>query len=137
MGYRDDLIERLKQEGQWDRVTGEQQRKLESLTHDEVRQLMIMQDEWDMGDKRTIELFGLVSVVQMIMSFKGALVEIQGERIGRLSRAGRLLAEFFEELRDRGLSSNDVDNGLGKLTPLVIAALTTVYERTGNDGMSD
>jgi hypothetical protein len=66
----------------------------------------------------------------MIMSFKGELVERQGDNVGRLSAAGKLLAEFFLELEKRGLSSDDVDAGLRRLSPLVIAALKTVYKRT-------
>ena len=130
MGYRDDLIRRLEQDGLWGQLTAEQQSRFRGLTDDQARQMMVMDDHWDLGEKKAVELFGLVSLVQMIMSFKGMLVEHRGENVGKLSRAGELLAEFFLELEEAGLSSDDVDDGLRRLSPLVVAALKTVYKRT-------
>jgi hypothetical protein len=57
-------------------------------------------------------------------------VHHQGPEKGGLSEAGKRLAEFLLELRRRGLSSDEVCAGLEKLSPLVMAALTTVYRRT-------
>ena len=130
MSYHDDLIHRLQQDGLWAQLTAEQQKRLQGLTDDQARQMMVMDDHWDLGEKKAVELFGLVSLVQMIMSFKGTLVEHQGDDIGRLSQAGELLAEFFLEVEKSGLSSDDVDDGLRRLSPLVVAALKTVYKRT-------
>jgi hypothetical protein len=128
MGYRDDLIRRLQQDGVWDQLTGDQQERFQNLTDDQARQMMVMDDQWDMGNEKAIEAFGLLSLVQMIGTFKGALVEHRGKKFGRLSKAGKLLAEFFIELREQGLSADDVDAGLQQLSPLVIAALTTAYK---------
>ncbi|MHC4398635.1 MAG: hypothetical protein ACYTG0_03050 [Planctomycetota bacterium] len=128
MGYRGDLIRRLQHDGLWAQLTGDQQGRFETLTDDQARQIMVMDDQWDMGDRKAIELFGLMSLVQVIISFQGALVEHGGENVGKLSKAGRLLAEFLTELRQKGLSAEDIDAGLQKLSPLVIAALTTVYK---------
>jgi hypothetical protein len=130
MGYRDDLINRLQQDGLWNQLTSEQQTRFHGLTDEQARQMMIMDDQWDMGDEEAVELFGLLSLTRMIMSFKGALVQHEGENVGKLSRAGELLAEFFIELTERGLSSDDVDEGLRSLSPLSIAALKTVYKRS-------
>jgi hypothetical protein len=91
--------------------------------------MMIMDDQWEMGDEEAVELFGLLSLTRMIMSFKGALVQCGGDDAGKLSRAGELLAEFFIELSEKGLSSDDVDEGLRSLSPLCIAALKTVYKQ--------
>jgi hypothetical protein len=66
----------------------------------------------------------------MIGAFRGSLVEFGGENVGRLSKAGRLLAEFFLELRERGISADEMDQELRKLGPLVIAALIAAYKGT-------
>ena len=87
MGYLDDLIRRLQQDGVWDQLTVEQQERFQKLTDDQARQMMVMDDQWDMGDEQAIEAFGLLSLVQMIGTFKGALVEHRGEKFGRLSRS--------------------------------------------------
>lgn len=130
MSYRDDLIQQLRQDGHWDQLTGEEQNRFQGLTDDQARQMMVMGDRWDLGETETVELFGLISLAEMIMSFKGALVEHQGDNAGSLSPAGELLAEFFLELEKNDLSPDDVDAGLQKLSSLVIAALKTVYKRT-------
>ncbi|NQT17221.1 MAG: hypothetical protein HQ582_30990 [Planctomycetes bacterium] len=130
MGYRDDLIDRLAREGSWDRLAIEEQRRFEHLTNDQARQIMVMEDQWSLGEQEAVELIGLASLVQMIVLFRGSLVETAGDDAGKLSKAGRLLAEFFVELTEDGLSSDDVDAGLRKLSPLCIAALVTVYRRS-------
>jgi hypothetical protein len=119
----------LQQEGAWDQLTAKQQKRFRNLTDDQARQMMVMDDLWDMADKKAVEVFGLLSLVQMIKSFNGALVEREREKMGKLSKAGRLLAEFFLELRAQGLSQDDVDAGLKTLSPLVVAALTAAYKR--------
>jgi hypothetical protein len=127
MGYRDDLIDRLREEGIWDQLTAEQQRRFESLSDDQARKMMVMDDQWGLGDQQAIQALGTVSLVQALTAFRGVLVERQGEHLGQLSQAGKLLAQFFLELKRLGLSADDVQAGLQKLSPLVIAALATVY----------
>ena len=128
MGYRDDMIARLQQDGLWDQLRGDQQKRFLSLTDDQARQILVMDDQWDMGQQRAIEIFGLMSLVQMIGAFNGALVQREGGNIGRLSKAGRLLVEFFQEMRQQGLSPDEIDQHLQKLNPLVIAALLAAAE---------
>lgn len=130
MGYREDLVQRLQQEGLWDRFTSHEQTRFQNLTDDQARQMMVMNDQWDLGEQQAVEWFGLVSLVQVIQSFRGALVERQGASVGKLSKAGKLLAEFFIAVEEEGLSADDVATGLQGLSPLGIAALTTVYQRT-------
>jgi len=130
MSYRDDLIRQIQQDGYWNQLSGEDQKRFEALSDDQARQMMVMGDHWDLGEPEAIGLFGVLSLVEMIMSFKGALVGPQGDSVGRLSPAGRSLAEFFLALDEKGLSSDDVDAGLKEMNPLVIAALKTVYKRT-------
>lgn len=130
MGYREDLIERLQKNGLWNDLTAEQQKRFENLTDEQARRMMVVDDEWNMGSDEAVGVFGLMSLVQMIGLFNGALVERQGENAGKLSKAGRLLAEFFIEMREQGLAADDVDACLRNLSPLVIAALITVYKRS-------
>ena len=132
MGYRDDLIERLQEAGSWPQLTAEEQSRFKKLTDEQARQILVMDDHWQMGDEKAVGVFGLMSLVQMMGLFRGALVEQRRERMGQLSKAGRLLAEFFLELRARGLSADDVDAGVRGLGPLTIAALLTAYKRPDN-----
>ena len=66
----------------------------------------------------------------MIQLFRGALVELDGEDTGKLAKAGRLLAEFFIELSDKGLTADELEQGLSRLSPFVIAALLASYKLT-------
>ena len=128
MGYREDLIQRLKNNGHWDQLTGEQQGEYESLSNEQARQLMVKIDQWDMGDEKTVQDLSFFSLARMVASFKGALFELGGPNKAELSQAGRLLAQFFLELREHGLSADEVDEGLRELSPLMISALITVYK---------
>jgi hypothetical protein len=130
MGYSDDLVARLRQDGMWDQLTVEQQDRFAGLSDEQARQILVMDDQWEMSEQGAVEVFGLMSLVRMIRSFRGALVELHGENAGKLSKAGRLLAEFFMELRQRGLSAEEIDEDLRKMTPLVIAALIAAYQGT-------
>ena len=103
------------------------QRDFQNFTDDQARQIMVAGDQLEMGDEKTIKLFAVTSLVQMIPLFKGALVEHEGEAIGRLSKTGKLLAEFFLDLHERGLSQDEIDEDLRELSPFVIAALLTVH----------
>jgi hypothetical protein len=128
MGYSKDLVSHLRQNGLWDQLTGDQQKRFERLTDEQARQILVMDDQWEMSEQPAVEAFGLMSLVQMIRAFQGALVELGGEDVGKLSKAGKLLAEFFLELRQRGMSADDVDDDLRQLNPLVIAALIAAYK---------
>jgi len=103
---------------------------LQNLSEDQARQIMVLEDEWTFGDTNAVRLLGVVSMFRVIQSFKGALVELDGEDIGRLSKAGRLLAEFLIELSNRGLTTEEIEEGLNQLTPFVIAAILTSYKLT-------
>jgi hypothetical protein len=63
---------------------------------------MVLEDQWSFGEPDVVNWIGMVFVVRMIQSFKGGLVELDGENMGTLSRAGRLLAEFVIELSNQG-----------------------------------
>lgn len=128
MGYSDDLVARLRQDGVWDQLTGEQQQRFEDLSDEQARQMLVMDDQWQMSEQPAIEAFGLMSLVQVIRLFRGALVQVRGETAGKLSKAGRLLAEFFLELREKGMAPEDVDEDLRQISPLVIAALIAAYK---------
>ena len=130
MSYRDELIRRLEDEGSWGLMTAQVRGRFRELSEDHARKIMVLEDQWAFGEPYTVHLIGLASLVRMIQSFRGALVELQGDHVGRLSRAGRLLAEFLRELSNRGLTSDEVDEGLTQLGPFVIAALLTSHELT-------
>ena len=131
MGYCDELIARLQQDGLWDKLTTQQQKGYQTLSDDHARQVMVMTDQFEIGDPQAVQKMALVSFGELIGAFCGALVEHQGEEIGRLSKAGKLLAEFFEQLRLQELSSDDIDAGMQKLDTQVIASLMTLHKNSG------
>jgi hypothetical protein len=128
VSYRDELIRRLQQTGTWDQLTEQGQKDIEDLTDDECRRVMATADEWDMGIEQDIEPMTVLLLVQLATSFEGILVEHEGGRKGHLSKAGRMLAEFFQEVQASGLSSEEVTDGLRKLSPAAIETLITVYK---------
>jgi hypothetical protein len=112
----------------WDQLTKQGQQDVEKLTDDECRRVMAAADEWDMGIERVIEPMAVLLLVQLATSFEGILVEHEGDRKGRLSRAGRMLAELFQEVQAAGLSADEVAEGLRRLSPPAIETLITVYK---------
>jgi hypothetical protein len=111
-------------------MTAQSQSRFANLSDQQARQMMVLEDQWNLGEHDAVNLVGLVSIIRMIQSFKGALVETDGENIGSLAKAGKLLAEFVIELSDKGLSADEVEKGLSDLSPFVIAALLTSYKLT-------
>ena len=130
MQYREELIRRLQHEGSWDSMSAQDQSRLQNLPDDQAREVLVLEDEWTFGDTDAVHLLGMVSMVRVILSFKGALVKLEGEDVGRLSKAGRLLADFVIELSNRGLTAEDVEKGFNQLSPFVIAALLTSHKLT-------
>ena len=128
MSYRDELIRRLQQTRTWNQLTEQGQKDIENLTEDECRRVMATADEWDMGIEQVIEPMTVLLLVQLATSFEGILVEHEGSRKGQLSKAGRMLAGFFQEAQASGLSSDEVADGLRKLSPPAIATLITVHK---------
>jgi hypothetical protein len=130
MGYRDELVRRLKHDGSWAAMTAQSQSRFANLSDEQARHMMVLEDQWNLGETGAVNLVGLMSIVRLIQSFKGALVETDGENIGSLAKAGKLLAEFVIELSDKGMSAEEVEKGLSHLSPFVIAALLASYKMT-------
>jgi hypothetical protein len=128
VSYRNELIRRLQETRTWDQLTKQGQQDIETLTDDECRRVMATADEWDMGIEPVIEPMTVLLLVQLTTSFEGILVEHEGDRKGQLSRAGRMLAEFFQEVQGTGLSADEVAEGLRKLSPPAIETLLTVFK---------
>jgi len=128
MSYRDELIRRLRQTSTWDQLTEQGQKDIENLTDEECQRVMATADEWDMGIEQTIEPMTVLLLIQLSTAFEGILVEHDGPKKGQLSKAGRMLAGFLQEVQASGLSADEVADGLRKLSPPAIAALITVYK---------
>jgi hypothetical protein len=128
VSYRDELIRRLQETKTWDQLTEQGQNDIKNLTDDECGRVMATADEWDMGIEPASEPTTVLLLIQLTTSFEGILVEHEGNRKGQLSKAGRMLAEFFQEVYASGLSSDEVADGLRKLSPEAIATLITIYK---------
>jgi hypothetical protein len=128
VSYRNELIRRLRETGIWGQLTEQGQKDIENLTDDDCRRVMATADAWGMGIEQVIEPMKVVLLVQLATSFEGILVEHEGSKKGQLSKSGRLLAEFFQEVRGIGLSSDEVADGLRKLSPPAIETLIAVYK---------
>ena len=128
MSYLNELIRRMQETGTWGQLTEQGRKDIENLTDDDCRRVMSTADEWDMGIEQVIEPMTVLLLVQLATSFDGILVEHEGSRKGQLSKAGRMLAEFFQEVQASGLSSDEVADGLRKLSPPAIETLITVYK---------
>jgi hypothetical protein len=111
-------------------MTLQAQDRFQKLSDDQARHLMVLDDQWTLGEPGAVNFIGLASLIRMMRSFNGALVEHDGENVGGLAKAGRLLAEFVIELSSQGRTPDEVAEGLSQLSPLVIAALITSYKLT-------
>jgi hypothetical protein len=126
VGYRDDLIVRLKDSGLWGKLSGEHQLAIQEFTDDQACRVMVKVDAFDMNDQRVIDELARASLERLVRVFEGSLIEPFDDR-PQLTMAGELLAQFVLELRERGLSATAIDSGLKQLDAMVIAGLITIY----------
>ena len=133
MGYRDDLIQRMKDDGLWDHLSDEQRREWAQLSDEQAGKMMADMDSlaYDPDTQEKIGKILIKEVLEAFLSvFGGRLLELQGEHIGKLSRAGMLLAEFIDELEKQGIPWAAISDDFPKLnnTNLIIG-LRELYRR--------
>jgi hypothetical protein len=128
MSYRNSLIQRLQDDGTWDRMTIEEHKRIHQLTEEKACSIMARVDGWVFGEKDAEETIGTVLILDIITRFKNGLVEIDTANKLRLSKAGTLLANFVEELRTHGLTPDEIEDGFRGLTLSKISALMTLYK---------
>ncbi len=137
MGYRDDLIQRLKDEGLWDAMTDEQRQVYERINDERAGRLMSTLDWLAIGDSETTRKVGVGLLNEafgvLLGTFQGALLELDGERAGTLSRAGILLSEFVAELMDRGLDEGTIATEFPKLDNIALLIVLRAYHKTQNE----
>ncbi|NLG01317.1 MAG: hypothetical protein GX565_14360 [Lentisphaerae bacterium] len=80
-----------------------------------------------MGDTEAMAPVVVQSLKVLMSSFNGVLFDMSDKNRPRLSRAGLLLVGFIEELRSRGLSLEQMDDGFGCFKVFVINSLLTVH----------
>jgi hypothetical protein len=129
MGYRDDLIQQMQQDGTWNTLPSEQQTCLLGSTDEQVRQYLVRWDDWDMGEPKAMATIATASLVALISSFKMSLVAMDETGKPTLSKAGTLLAKFVRELRQKGLDVNEIEHGFTSLHSLAISSLTVIYQK--------
>jgi hypothetical protein len=102
MGYKDDFIQRLKDDKLWQAMTEEEKKQYESMSDAKAGEIMASFDSlaWD---EETQKQLGYAAAMQFITAFKGALVQKEGDNIGKLSKAGILFAKFLIELEKQGI----------------------------------
>ncbi len=134
MGYREDFINRLRDEGLWDHLSGEQRREYEQFSDEQAGRIMGNWDWWLMGDPEINEQIGMAATIDICKAllnvFQGQLLQLDGENVGRLSKAGMLLAELIAELEERGLNIDTVAEDFPKLNnPMLIVGLRLAYKK--------
>jgi hypothetical protein len=129
VGYRDELIGRMQRDGIWTGFTGEQQAEFLAFSDEQAKQFLVLKDQWDMGDSKTVARMAGVSLGELIASFNGELIQIDCTDMPPLSKAGVLLAQFVQELRQNGLNEDEIACGFESLNALSIALLMTVYQK--------
>jgi hypothetical protein len=126
MGYRDDLILQMQQDGSWNQLTGDKQAQVQRLTDEEARSYMVLCDEWDMGEAKAQASVGITALSDLLSSFKMNLVEMANNGKPKLSKAGTLLADFVTELQTRGLSLTEIEGEFATLHSSAIASLIII-----------
>jgi len=127
MSYRDDLIQRLRDVGTWERLAGDEQNRALALTDEEARRILVLTDDFDMGKIEGIAPVAVSSLIDMIASFKTNLVVMDSMNHPKLSKAGMLLAEFIEELQARGIDLGEIGEQFSGFHLGAIAALMVIY----------
>jgi hypothetical protein len=127
MGYRDDLIARVKAQGIWSKLTGEQQAKYLDMSDEQAGSLMAMADSFDMRDEATMQQIIVASMNRFLTLFDGALVEATDQGWARLSTAGLRFAEFIAALKETGLTEVQMEAGLREFDTFMLATLMALY----------
>lgn len=123
MGYRDDLIQRMRQDGEWNQLTRDAQAQVQRYTDEQARSFMVLWDEWHMRDPEAQRKVGKAALYDLVGLFKMNLVQTASVDKPRLSRAGRLLADLVSELQSRGLTLTEIESGFKSLHLFAIATL--------------
>jgi hypothetical protein len=130
MGYRNDLIQRMQQDGFWNQLTGDKQAQVQGLTDQQARAYMVAWDQWDMGELGTVAKVATASLTSLLSSFGMRLVELDSTETPRLSKAGTLLAEFVQELENEGVDLNEIAHGFANLDYLGIINLRLLHKHS-------
>jgi hypothetical protein len=119
MGYRDDLIERLKADGVWSQMNEEEHAEYEVLSDDHARRFMTMGDNLDMGDTSDLDEATIRALNVVPSLFRGALFQLDGAD-ARLTTAGRHLGDLIDELRRLGMEDLEIGLSFEKLSGIVV-----------------
>ncbi len=123
MGYRNELFRRLKTDGIWEALSTEDGAKLESMTDDQARDILVKMDEVEMNDPEIVGRLAMMETFELISAFRGMLFSVHSDRAGKLTDAGIHLADFFESLEASGIAPAEIVNELSKLNLTMVAAL--------------
>ena len=109
-------------------------REYEQFSDEQAGRIMGNWDWWLMGDPEINEQIGMAATIDickvLLNVFQGQLLQLDGENVGRLSKAGMLLAELIAELEERGLNIDTVAEDFPKLNnPMLIVGLRLAYKK--------
>lgn len=124
MGYRDEIIGRMKKNGVWDALSPELKRKFEQYSEEQAKEFMVFEDDWDSNfatctaeemrgyDKACFTMM----IVDSYSAFGGKLFARPfPER--ELSGMGRALVDFIAAANASGIRTlGEVHTGLASLT---------------------
>lgn len=131
MGYRDELIRRLKEDGDWDRMTTNQRELLAQiddqlagsfLTHHDTlaskmtaEELVAVTPEGEM-QQTLLRQIAKARVTNILEVFDGRLLSGWSPDHCELTEMGRALARFIATAKDAGFSLQDTSAQLSSLT---------------------
>ncbi len=129
MGYRHELLQRLRDSGAWNQMTGDERNCATTLSDEKARRNLVMIDDFDMGKREAVAPLALSSFVAILTSFNGSLIVMDSMNRPNLSRAGMLFAEFIEELQLRGVDQVKIAEQFRALDWGAIVALMVIHQK--------
>jgi len=121
MGYRDEVIRRMKESGEWDDLPADRRKSVEQLDEQLARRLLVLQDESEAnGQKEETEALGFELIEQVLrnlmIAFDGKLISFRAGERSKLTKLGRALAKFVSAARASGFKPDEIATNLSSLT---------------------
>ncbi|RIK72814.1 MAG: hypothetical protein DCC68_25870 [Planctomycetota bacterium] len=115
MGYRDELIRRLKAEGAWEQLRENDRIWIESISDDVAREYMAFQDQIEIRDPAAVGTV-MHRVTRILHElFRHSVFETNDEGVIELSSIGGTLAAVIAELQAVGVSEDEIGEAFATL----------------------
>lgn len=145
MGYHDQLIDRLRDSGEWADMTTDRRHFFESIDDYTAGVIMALSDDKNaeaafvhetlpspVSTAQTLT-FDLTKIgaINLLEVFRGKLFYVDSDKRPKLTALGKSLFQFLQASREAGFNLSDTLRWLRELTPMAALMINKFGEREG------